>query len=75
VQILVSHDLLMNQLKRDSGRIAAGFDVPCESDIKKVSKLLAQASTLLVRAMQFTVCRGACSSRRVSPYEKTPSAA
>jgi hypothetical protein len=49
--ILVSHDLLLNQLKRDSGRIAESFDALCESDIKEVSKLLAQASTLLLQAM------------------------
>lgn len=51
MQIFVSHELLLNQLKRDSVHIAESFDALCESDIKEISKLLAQASSLLVQAM------------------------
>ena len=51
MQILVSHDLLVNQLKRDSARIAESFDALCDNDIKEISKLLSQATTLLLKAM------------------------
>lgn len=50
--IYVSHDLLINQLKRDSAQIVESFDALCESDIRELSTLLAQASTLLLNAMQ-----------------------
>ena len=49
--VLVSHDLLVNQLKRDSAAIAESFDALCESDIKDISTLLAQASSIVLRAL------------------------
>jgi hypothetical protein len=50
MRVLVSHDLLVTQLKRDSTVIAESFDALCERDISDLSALLSQATSIVLRA-------------------------
>jgi len=52
MRIVVTSDLLVNQLKRDSLKIAESFDALCGGDVTEMSQLLAESGTLILRGLE-----------------------
>lgn len=50
--ILTTKDFLLNQLRRDSPKIAASFDALCEADLAEMSAELARVSGLCLMGMR-----------------------
>lgn len=57
--IVVTKDVLTNQLKRDTPQIAASFDALCGADIEELSEVLAQALSVVVAGMMLSKDSGA----------------
>lgn len=49
--IAITPDMLVNQLKRDSVRIAESFDALCSDDVNELSQLLSESSTIILRGL------------------------
>jgi hypothetical protein len=52
VNIVVTSDVLVNQLRRDALRIAESFDELCDDDLQELSALYSEASAILVVAFR-----------------------
>jgi hypothetical protein len=50
-KIIITSDMLLNQMKRDSLRIAESFDGLCAGDMAELSDLLADSATIALRGM------------------------
>ena len=50
--IIVTSDLIVNQLKRESLRIAESFDALCGDDVNEMSQLLAESSAIVLGGLQ-----------------------
>lgn len=50
--VIVTPDILVNQLKRDSLLIAESFDSLCGADVLEISQLLAETSTIIFAGLQ-----------------------
>jgi hypothetical protein len=50
-KFIVTSDMLLNQMKRDSLRIAESFDSLCADDMAELSDLLAASATITLRGM------------------------
>jgi hypothetical protein len=50
--VIVTPDILVNQLKRDSLRIAESFDTLCDADVREMSQLLAESSAIIFSGLQ-----------------------
>lgn len=50
--IIVTSDILVNQLRRDSLRIAESFDALCDADVDEMSQLLAESSAIIFAGLQ-----------------------
>lgn len=57
--VVVTKDILTNQLKRDTPLIAASFDDLCGTDIEELSEVLAQALSVVVAGMILSKDSGA----------------
>ena len=51
MHIIVTNDLLINQLRRDSLAIAESFDSLCDNDLREMSKLFSEASAIVIKAL------------------------
>ncbi|UCV16528.1 hypothetical protein [Quatrionicoccus australiensis] len=49
--IIVTSDLLINQIKRESLAIAESFDILCDDDLNEISDLYSQAAFVLISAL------------------------
>jgi hypothetical protein len=49
--VVITSDLLLDQLTRDAPMIAASFDKLCEEDLREISSLLAEGSTVVLGGM------------------------
>lgn len=54
MHIIVTNDLLINQLRRDALVIAESFDSLCEKDLLEMSKLFSEASAIVIKALHAT---------------------
>ena len=52
MRIVVTSDVLVNQLRRDALRIAESFDELCDPDLQELSALYSEASAILVVAFR-----------------------
>lgn len=51
MRIIVTLDILVNQLKRDSLCIAESFDALCDDDVNEISQLFAESSVIIVAGL------------------------
>ncbi len=52
MKVIVTSDVLVNQLRRDSVLIAESFDSLCSTDLQEISALYSEASAILLGAAQ-----------------------
>jgi hypothetical protein len=50
--VVITPDILVNQLKRDSLQIAASFDTLCDGDVIEISQLLAESAAIVFAGFQ-----------------------
>ena len=51
MRIIVTPDILVNQLKRNSLCIAESFDALCDDDVNEISQLLAESSAIILEGL------------------------